>query len=106
MKIIALTLSVLCCLFAAPGYADETLAPQLIYAIDADSAELGIKYSFENGQQLEGCSSASVFVKNSAMSERILNIALAAHYAQRPVQFRVQGCTTGSMNAIAISLPE
>lgn len=87
-----------------PSYADTTLDAQVIYAIDTAWDEKGIKYSFEIGQKLEGCSSSNVFVENSPMSEKILNIALAAHYAKKPVKFRVKGCKAGSMNGIAISL--
>ncbi|EPJ48896.1 MAG: hypothetical protein OFPI_27210 [Osedax symbiont Rs2] len=106
MKILLLFVSLLLSAISSQSFADATLSAQLIYAIDSDWAEQGFKFSFDNGQKLQGCNSSSVFVKNSSMSKRILNIALAAHYAKKPVVFRVQGCVYGSMKGIAIHLPD
>ncbi len=97
---------ILFCTFSLQSIADENLESQVIYAIDTAPDGSGIRYLFENGKKLEGCTNSSVFVENSSISKSILNIALAAHYAKKAVNFRIQGCHGGSMKAVAIELSE
>ncbi len=86
------------------SHAQTTLPAQTITAIETVNNGQDLQFMFENGAKQEGCSSSNIIVKNGAMSDRILSIALSAYHADHGVRFIVSGCTGGAMQGLAVSL--
>jgi len=101
LKLTALLLSA--CL-SSLSHAQTRLPAQVISAIETLNNGHDLQFIFENGARQEGCSNSSIIVKDGAMSERILSIALSAYQASHPVIFIVSGCTDGAMKGQAVSL--
>jgi len=102
-----LSLAILACtisLSASLAQASITLPPQKIFAIDTAHHGKGVLFSFKDGEQLEGCNSPNVFVPESPVLDRTLSIALSAYYANLNIQFNVQGCAEGAMQATALAI--
>jgi len=91
-------------LLSPPTFASSLLPAQTINAIETINNGQDIRFKFASGVKLEGCSSESVVVKDSAMSDRILSVALSAYHADHAVRFLVDGCTAGDMQGISVSI--
>ncbi|EPJ48898.1 MAG: hypothetical protein OFPI_27230 [Osedax symbiont Rs2] len=97
-------LFILATFFSGLSHAQTRLPAQVISAVETLNEGHDLQFIFENGVRQEGCSSSSIIVKDGAMSERILSIALSAYHASHAVIFIVSGCTDGAVKGQAVSL--